>query len=129
MKFTSTQAAAYGAAALLATQPVYASHSHGHGHAHLFEKKHSHGHGPNPREVAAAANETVEKRSAGTCSFPTGAGLVPVTPGAQNGGWAMTDNQPCLCDGYCPYACPPGQMMAQWKPGSSYATGDRMVSP
>src|ERR1700761_9748876 len=33
-------------------------------------------------------NASLEKRQ-GQCVFPTGAGLVPVTPGDQNGGWAM----------------------------------------
>ena len=42
------------------------------------------------------------------CQFPTDCGLVPVTPGQQNAGWAMSPNQPCLPGNYCPYACPSG---------------------
>ena len=47
------------------------------------------------------------KRS-GQCQFPTDAGLVPVTPNAQNAGWAMSPDQPCTPGNYCPYACPSG---------------------
>src|SRR5437667_9801146 len=43
------------------------------------------------------------------CQFPTDVGLVPVTPGAQNAGWAMSPDQPCKPNNYCPYACPPGR--------------------
>lgn len=31
----------------------------------------------------------------GQCEFPTDAGLVAVTPGEQNAGWAMSPDQPC----------------------------------
>lgn len=31
----------------------------------------------------------------GQCQFPTDAGLVAVTPGDQNAGWAMSPDQPC----------------------------------
>lgn len=31
----------------------------------------------------------------GQCQFPTDAGLVAVSPGAQNAGWAMSPDQPC----------------------------------
>lgn len=81
-------------------------------------------------EVRAAAPETAtpEKRQA-QCSFPYNAGLVPVTPGSQNAGWAMSPNQPCTPGNYCPYACPPGQVMMQWDPSAtSYTYPKSMVS-
>lgn len=58
----------------------------------------------------------------GECQFPTDKGLVSVTPDAQNAGWAMSPDQPCKPGMYCPYACPPGQLMAQWDPkATSYS--------
>jgi hypothetical protein len=83
-------------------------------------------------EIRAASPETaapvVEKRD-GQCAFPYDAGLVPVTPGAANAGWAMSPDQPCKPGGYCPYACPPGQVMAQWDPSAtSYTYPQSMVS-
>lgn len=63
------------------------------------------------------------------CEFPTDAGLVSVTPGAMNAGWAMSPDQPCKPGMYCPYACPPGQLMAQWDPDATeYAYPESMVS-
>lgn len=63
----------------------------------------------------------IEKRG-GQCQFPTDAGLVAVTPKAMNAGWAMSPDQPCMPDSYCPYACPPGQVMAQWDPKATAYT-------
>lgn len=82
-------------------------------------------------EIRAASPETaapaVEKRD-GQCAFPYDAGLVPVTPGSSNAGWAMSPDQPCKPGGYCPYACPPGEVMAQWDPkATSYTYPQSMV--
>lgn len=54
-----------------------------------------------------------------TCAFPTDVGLVPVTPDLENGGWAMSPDEPCTPGKYCPYACPPGELMAQWDPDAT----------
>lgn len=121
MKFTATQAAAYGAAVLLATQPCLASSSHR--HHHPLNRKHVHEHQP----VSAREGGDVTERGLATCPFPTGVGLVAITPDKDNAGWAMSPDQFCTRGSYCPYACPPGQMMAQWKKSSGYYTGDRMV--
>lgn len=59
--------------------------------------------------VAAAPT----KRST-TCKFPTNDDLVAVTPKSMNAGWAMSPDQECTAGNYCPYACPPGKLMAQW---------------
>lgn len=55
-------------------------------------------------------------RRSGTCQFPTDKGLVAVQQGGQNGGWAMHSDQSCTYGSWCPYACPPGQLMGQWDP-------------
>ena len=74
------------------------------------------------------ANASLEKRQ-GQCVFPAGEGLISVTPGSQNGGWAMSPNQPCTPGNYCPYACPPGQVSVQWDPSAtSYSYPKSMVS-
>ncbi|KAF8455253.1 hypothetical protein BDZ91DRAFT_538891 [Kalaharituber pfeilii] len=63
----------------------------------------------------------------GQCQFPNGKGLVAVTPNEQNAGWAMSPDQPCKPGMYCPYACPPGQLMAQWDPkAKSYSYPESM---
>ncbi|KAL2823354.1 hypothetical protein BDW59DRAFT_97894 [Aspergillus cavernicola] len=91
------------ASALLCAVAVEAS-QHNHGHSHHHEKKDVH-----------------EKRG-GTCSFPSDAGLVSVSPGSKNAGWAMSPDQSCKAGGYCPYACPPGQVSMQWDPeATSYS--------
>ena len=74
--------------------------------------------------VATAA--PLEKRD-NTCKFPSNKGMVPITPHSSNGGWAMSSNQQCKANNYCPYACPPGKLMAQWDPSSkSYTKGKSM---
>jgi hypothetical protein len=84
-------------------------------------------------EIRAVPENTslsaLEKRQGGQCAFPYSAGLVPVTPGSQNAGWAMSPNQPCTPGNYCPYACPPGQVSVQWDPSAtSYSYPESMVS-
>ncbi|PYI11851.1 hypothetical protein BO78DRAFT_425728 [Aspergillus sclerotiicarbonarius CBS 121057] len=95
--------------ALLAIAAVEAA-SHGHDHDH------SHAH----RSVAEV-DAPVAKRG-GSCQFPSGAGLIAVTPGELNGGWAMSPNQECKPGGYCPYACPAGQVSMQWDPEATSYT-------
>ena len=100
-------------AAFLALSPVAIATPHAsiaRRHMHHHHKKH-----------------TLVKR--GQCEFPSGKGLVSVTPGAMNAGWAMSPDQPCKPGMYCPYACPPGQLMAQWDPkATSYTYPASMVS-
>ncbi|RMI94333.1 hypothetical protein BD777DRAFT_120082 [Yarrowia lipolytica] len=62
------------------------------------------------------------KKRGGQCAFPTNEGLVSVDPSGENAGWAMSPDQPCEPGKYCPYACPPGQLMGQWDPkATSYS--------
>ncbi|KAF3767806.1 hypothetical protein M406DRAFT_31870, partial [Cryphonectria parasitica EP155] len=60
------------------------------------------------------------------CAFPESEGLVAVTPGSSNAGWAMSPDQECTAGSYCPFACPPGQLMNQWKPGTTYVYPESM---
>ncbi|KAI9801451.1 MAG: hypothetical protein M1833_002683 [Piccolia ochrophora] len=106
------------AAAGLSSFALLAEAKHGNVHLSSFERRHVHHHAmrmsrsENPLEEALSP---VEKRS-GKCQFPSDAGLVAVTPDKQNAGWAMSPDQPCKPGNYCPYACPPGELMAQWDP-------------
>ena len=80
-------------------------------------------------EIRSAAPEAEIEKRGGQCAFPYDAGLVPVTPGSQNAGWAMSPDQPCTPGSYCPYACPAGQVSVQWDPSAtSYSYPESMVS-
>lgn len=95
-------------ALILFAASVQAKHS-GHEHLEAIHRRHRH-----ERELARQANETLVRR--GICAFPKDAGLVAVTPGAGNAGWAFAPDQTCTSGRYCPYACPPGQVSMQWDP-------------
>lgn len=89
--------------------------------------KHHHVHRDARTSLMELGDDLVEKRG-GQCQFPSNAGLVPVTPDAQNAGWAMSPDQPCKPGSYCPYACPPGKVGAQWDPkATSYSYPVSMV--
>ena len=133
--FTSSASAVL----LFTASLVSAKHGHVHEHLQAITRRHDHRQlarsapeaGEQGIEIRAvpetAAPETVEKRD-GQCAFPYDAGLVAVTPGSQNAGWAMSPDQPCKPGNYCPYACPPGQVMAQWDPSAtSYSYPKSMV--
>lgn len=81
------------------------------------------------REQRLVERNETELRKRGQCAFPTDVGLVAVTPGSSNAGWAMSPDQPCLPGNYCPYACPPGQVSMQWDPkATAYTYPASMVS-
>lgn len=124
MKVSTLQAALGSALVLLSDQQARASTAHRHVHRH-FHKRHSHSHVHELRHVEGESTK-LEKR--GTCAFPFGMdpNLVPVTPNAANAGWAMSPDQVCS-PGYCPYACAPGMLMNQWKPGTTYIYPESMV--
>ena len=65
----------------------------------------------------------------GSCAFPTDdPDLVAVTPDEMNAGWAMSPNQQCTPNSYCPIACKPGMVMAQWdQEATSYSYPMSMV--
>ena len=122
----------YTASALLVLATA-ASAKHG-VHEHLQALHHRH-HNRETHSTPETAEQGIEIRSAapelekrGQCAFPYDAGLVPVTPGSVNAGWAMSPDQPCTPGNYCPYACPPGQVMMQWDPSAtSYSYPKSMV--
>ena len=53
--------------------------------------------------------------SGGTCPFiSNGAGVVAVGKSGLNNGYAMHNDQACTYNSWCPYACEPGMLMAQF---------------
>ncbi|KAI0379765.1 hypothetical protein F5Y04DRAFT_282560 [Hypomontagnella monticulosa] len=132
MKITTIQAALVSAALLLSAQPCAATAQHRHHHLHL-EKKHS-GHSHTHISLQNDYNPNYSERNSSTtllsrdgkkkCKFPEDKGLFAVTPSAMNGGWALAPDQECVSGTWCPIACPPGKVMAQWKPGTHYTFPD-----
>jgi len=121
MRFLDIQTAV-GAAIVLLALPAEAKHDHSINQINILGRRHTH------KKARASSRAVVEKRDDGPCAFPTNAGLVPVTMGAKNKGWAMSPDQECVPDSFCPYACPPGQVMAQWNPeAKSYPNPKSMV--
>ncbi|KAF5874096.1 putative sun domain protein [Botrytis fragariae] len=117
MKFLNVPIAIAAAAILLI--PCEAKLGHGLSHLDILQKRHSHNRiHASPR--AEDSKNLLQKR--GTCEFPTDAGLVAVTPDSKNAGWAMSPDQACTPGSYCPYACPPGEVMAQWNPKATSYT-------
>ena len=111
------------------TYSSLANAKHGNAHLNALERRHQHHrHEHSSRAELGLPAAPVEKRT-NQCEFPSDAGLVAVTPNDQNGGWAMSPDQCCTADMYCPYACPPGQVMAQWDPdATAYSYPQSMVS-
>lgn len=117
-----------GTALLLLAETGQASHGHGVNRLDRLQRRHTHhrhraasaspAEDDNNTQLTTAIHHGHEHQEVkrGQCTFPTDAGLVAVTPGSQNAGWAMSPNQPCLPGGWCPYACPPGQVSMQWNP-------------
>lgn len=131
-----------GAGALLVFAVSFAEAKAGHGHlSPIHQKLHvhrdAHAHAPATRSIAEERHVPLDVRfygqskvmkRDGDCPFPKDAGLVPVTPDQQNGGWAMSPDQPCTRGKYCPYACPSGQVSMQWDPSAtSYSYPQSMV--
>ncbi|KAL8914766.1 MAG: hypothetical protein Q9171_000602 [Xanthocarpia ochracea] len=98
-----------------------------HGDTHLrgLEHRHLHHKGRSASAIEAGHGYQVEvpavEKRTGQCQFPEDAGLVPVS-GLSNGGWAMSPDECCEPGGYCPYACPPGQISMQWDPEATSYT-------
>ena len=118
-----------GAGALLLLATVAHAHKGAHEHLNALHRRHR------ENRLAQRTNESIEEhgfelaKRGGQCAFPTDAGLVAVTPGSANAGWAMSPDQPCQPGSYCPYACPPGQVSVQWDPkATTYSYPQSMVS-
>lgn len=135
MRFLDTQAV-LAAALLLLSQASASKHSHGLGRLDRLEKRHNHlrKHSHTSPSAGTEASTILgdgghQEVKRGTCSFPTGDGLVAVTPGSSNGGWALSPDETCTAGSYCPYACPSGQVSMQWDPSvTSYTYPGSMVS-
>lgn len=139
MKTTILQAAIGSAVIVLAAQPCYAASHHQHRHQHRQLHHQHHHHHTSKRDdyhfSNATANpryesrrpEKLQARGGAKCEFPTSKGLFAVTPGSMNGGWALAPDQECVDGTWCPIACPAGQVMAQWKPGTTYAFPESTV--
>jgi len=118
--------AAIGTAILLLSAPCDAKHGHSHS-LEVLGRRHNHLH---HRKLHATRREEspAEIQKRGTCAFPKDKGLVAVTPNLMNGGWAMSPDEPCATDTWCPYACPPGEVMNQWDPSATtYSYPQSMV--
>ena len=97
-----------------------------------FDRTHRHGHSHHHRHLALdtdeavfdinSNNDTMLEKRGGQCQFPYADGMVAVDPSGANAGWAMSPDQPCLPGHYCPYACAPGLLMAQWNPAATAYT-------
>ena len=118
--------ATVGAVLLLQASIISAKHTH-----NVLDRRHRHHNREGKKQIENELElRTTKLEKRGQCQFPNDAGLVAVTPDQQNAGWAMSPNQPCLPNNYCPYACPSGQMMAQWSPdATSYTYPQSMVCP
>ncbi|KAK9455477.1 hypothetical protein V1511DRAFT_497847 [Dipodascopsis uninucleata] len=90
-------------------------------------KHHDHSHGanitaPTTHNSGNYTSPHKHTKRTTTCAFPSDDGLVSVTPGSSNGGWAMSPDQSCTAGSWCPYACPPGQVSLQWDPSATSYT-------
>jgi hypothetical protein len=115
--------AALGSAILLLSSPCEAKHHRQLSHLEVLEKRHTHKRAhSSPRVEGIEEEPRAGLKKRGQCTFPSGAGLVAVTPSSSNAGWAMSPDQSCTPGTYCPYACPPGKVMAQWNPAATSYT-------
>lgn len=125
MKLSIVQAAIGSASVILSAHP--ASANLGHRHAHIeYARRHGHGHGHEHRqadEIISAPKVAARKAS---CSLPDDPDLVHV-PGDVNNGFAMSPDEPCEDGKWCPIACRPGKVMAQWKPDTVQVYPESMV--
>ncbi|KAL8668746.1 MAG: hypothetical protein Q9168_006642 [Polycauliona sp. 1 TL-2023] len=98
------------------------SAKHGDSHLRTLEHRHLHHKGRSlsaiERRNGYQVEESVVEKRTGQCQFPEDAGLVSVS-GTSNGGWAMSPDECCEPGGYCPYACPPGEISMQWDPDAT----------
>ena len=109
------------AAVVLSAAGIEANSAHQRAH-HLQRATVAHAHAH-----ARSVHDQPVRRNV-VCPFPTDDdNLVPITPNDENGGWAMSQDQPCKPDSYCPFACKPGMVMNQWDPTSTYTYPLSMV--
>ncbi|PNY29368.1 secreted beta-glucosidase adg3, partial [Tolypocladium capitatum] len=118
MRFSAIQALLGSATILLSAPGCEATSTHRQLH-HLQRKSSHHSHGSVHSRAEVGLLENAKR--GGLCPFPSDdPNLVAVTPNAKNAGWAMSPDQECKPGSYCPIACKPGMVMAQWEPDSTY---------
>ncbi|KAI0478746.1 beta-glucosidase-domain-containing protein [Xylariaceae sp. FL0804] len=131
---TATMQAALGSAILMLAVPATADAAH-HRHQNRHHSLHTErrteavtrefstlNNATNPRYESRKA-DGIGKRGA-TCEFPSNKGAISITPGSTNAGWALSPDMECADGKWCPIACPPGQVMNQWKPDTTYVVGE-----
>ncbi|SPQ20075.1 b638f745-59df-4872-aa2c-ce0742081764 [Thermothielavioides terrestris] len=122
MRFSTFQAALGSASILFSAQPVAANLGHRQAHAQ-YARRHGHGHSHSrPAGELVGAPKVARKA---TCTLPDDPDLVHI-PGAANNGFAMSPDQSCEDGTWCPIACVPGKVMAQWKPNTKYTYPESM---
>jgi hypothetical protein len=119
MKLMKISATLGSAAALVFAQGCAATRAHRHAHTQ-FARRHVHSH------IESAPQEYAPLEKRGTCQLPNDPNIVFIS-GDMNNGFAMAPDVACTAGMYCPYACAPGMVMNQWKPGTSYVVGQSMV--
>ncbi|POR33043.1 Putative secreted beta-glucosidase adg3, partial [Tolypocladium paradoxum] len=119
MKFSIQAFLGSVAAILLSTRGCKATSTHR--RLHQLERKFNHHlHASSHSRAEAGLLENVKR--GGSCPFPSDdPNLVAITPTAKNAGWAMSPDQECKPGNYCPIACKPGMVMAQWDPEATYS--------
>lgn len=90
--------------------------------ANSYDNLHNHEHAKKAGKTVQGKPVSHLFRRSGTCAFPNYDGMVAVQSSGQNGGWAMSWDQPCLYGSWCPYACAPGQLSGQWDPEATSYT-------
>ncbi|KAJ4398294.1 hypothetical protein N0V85_006318 [Neurospora sp. IMI 360204] len=117
MKLSTFQTALGAASLIFSAQPVSAGHG---GHRHLHERP-TRRHSRVEKTIESVEMPQLQKlqKRKPQCSLPDHPDLVFV-PGGMNNGFAMSPDEPCEDGKWCPYACVPGKVMAQWEPNSTY---------
>ncbi|KJZ79869.1 hypothetical protein HIM_00583 [Hirsutella minnesotensis 3608] len=125
MKIPSLRALLGPAVLVLSLTGSAASPSHERLHHLAARMRRAHGHAH--ELIHSRAKMGLVQKRGGQCQFPTDdPNLVAITPEGKNAGWAMSPDQECKPGSYCPIACKPGMVMAQWDPKSTYSTSSRM---
>ncbi|KAJ1919056.1 hypothetical protein H4219_002210 [Mycoemilia scoparia] len=78
-------------------------------------------------QPSTGGNDVPNGAGNGKCEFPwkeaNGDNVILITPDKKNAGWAMSPDQSCEKNGWCPYACAPGYYSAQWDPNAKDPSG------
>ncbi|CAD6499244.1 BgTH12-04895 [Blumeria graminis f. sp. triticale] len=122
MKFSGILSSCGGAVLLFSFSDAktHIHNYHSHSQFHRLDQRHGNS-TSNSTRGGNSLHGGLQKGSS-SCQFPKDAGLVAITPESKNAGWAMSPDESCSSGSYCPYACPSGQVMAQWNPQATSYT-------